>query len=83
MKRPILTQRCIFQVGRENLDMRRAMTIMKEQAAEMAVRAQQAAAAAAAERAAADEKLAEAKDALSDERAKIAALQVFSKFRIS
>ncbi len=58
------------------------MTIMKEQAAEMAVKAQAAASAAAAERAAADGKLAAANDALSMERAKIVALQVFSKFRI-
>ena len=70
------------QVGRQNLDMRRAMTIMKEQAAEMALKAQAAAAAAAADRKAADEKLAAANDALSMERAKIVALQVFSKLRI-
>ena len=70
------------QVGRQNLDMRRAMTIMKEQAAEMALKAQAAAAAAAADRRTADEKLSAANDALSMERAKIVALQVFSKLRI-
>ncbi len=69
-------------MGKQNLDMRRAMTIMKEQAAEMALKAQAAATAAAAVRAEADEKLSAANDALANERAKIVALQVFSKFHI-
>ena len=66
------------QVGVESLNMRQAMKIMKEQAAAMAVRAQQEADGASAERAAADERLASANAALAQERAGIAALQVLS-----
>ena len=64
------------QVGTEALTMRKAMRVMKEQAAEMAQRASAAAAAAARERAEADAALGEARSALASERDRIAELQV-------
>lgn len=57
--------------------MRQAMTIMKQTAAQMAVKAQEAAERAAADRAAADRQLAEARDALADERTRVSTLQVW------
>lgn len=58
--------------------MRQAMTIMKQTAAQMAVKAQEAAERAAADRAAADRQLAEARDALADERNCVSTLQAWS-----
>ena len=70
-------QGCVArQVGTEALTMRKAMRVMKEQAAEMAQRAAAAAAAAAQERAEADAALGEARTALASERGRVAELQV-------
>ena len=63
--------------------MRKAMRVMKEQAAEMAQRASAAAAAAARERAEADAALGEARTALASERGRVAELQVCSPLSLS
>lgn len=77
-------RRCVArQVGTEALTMRKAMRVMKEQAAEMAQRASAAAAAAARERAEADAALGEARTALTSERGRVAELQVCSPLSLS
>ena len=65
-----------LQVGSENLTMKEALKGMKEQAARMAVEAQQAAAAAAEQREEADTALASVNSELEAERKRITALQV-------
>lgn len=67
-----------MQVGTENLTMKEALKGMKEQAARMAVEAQQAAAAAAAQREEADTALASVNSELEAERKRITSLQVFT-----
>lgn len=66
----------LLQVGTENLTMKEALKGMKEQAARMAVEAQQAAAAAAAQREEADTALASVNSELEAERKRITSLQV-------
>ena len=65
-----------LQLGTESMNMRQAMQIMKEQAAEMALKAQRDAEAAAAQRGEADQQLTEANSALQTEREKVSQLQV-------
>lgn len=69
-----------MQVGTENLTMKEALKGMKEQAARMAVEAQQAAAAAAAQREEADTALASVNSELEAERKRITSLQVSPGF---
>ncbi len=71
-----LTQIGATQVGTESLNMRQAMKIMKEQAAAMAVQAQQQAQEAAAQKADAEATLDSANADLAEERTKFADLQV-------
>ena len=69
-----------MQVGTESLNMRQAMKIMKEQAAAMAVQAQQQAQEAAAQKADAEASLNSVNADLVDERKNFADLQVLNDF---
>jgi len=69
-----------MQVGTESLNMRQAMKIMKEQAAAMAVQAQQQAQEAAAQKADAEASLNSVNADLVDERKNLADLQVLNDF---
>ena len=71
-----LSRLCLIQVGKESLNMRQAMKIMKEQAAAMAVQAQQQAQEAAVQKSEAEASLASANADLAEERSKFANLQV-------
>lgn len=63
-------------MGSEQMNLREAMQVMKQQAEEMAQKAQREAVAAAEARAAADAQLRQAKDELAEEQRRVAELQV-------